>query len=82
MYCVQSLISIYSYVSGIVDVSITSTGTDGWRGEFVHILLTNKEVKCKVPNWLDDKKTIQLLCSTVSSKGMYIRVEHGTYFTF
>ena len=69
-HCVQSIKSKFSYISGVVDVSITSTGTDGWRGEYVHIVMTDKEVKCKVPDWLDDKETIQLLCSTIPPKGI------------
>ena len=52
-----------------IDVSMTTTGTDGWRGEYVQVVVSDKKIKCNVPKWLDDKETITLTCSAIQSKG-------------
>ena len=52
-----------------IDVSMTTPGTDGWRGEYVQVVMSDKRVKCNVPKWLDDKKTINLTCTAIQPKG-------------
>ena len=47
---------------GGVEVSVTSTGTDGWRGEYVEVASKDETTNCKVTQWVDDNGTIQLSC--------------------
>ena len=57
---------------GGVEVSVTSTGTDGWRGEFVEVASSNESTNCKITQWVDDKGTIQLSCGTPNEIGKCI----------
>ena len=57
--------------SGIGQVTVTSTGTDGWRGEFIRIDFSGETANCVVTGWIDDKSSIEFPCETYSTTGMF-----------
>ena len=56
---------------GKIEVTITSTGSDGWRGEFISIDFPNQTAKCPVTGWIDEKSSIKFPCETYSTEGKF-----------
>ena len=50
-------------ITGYVEMKARVVGDDGWRGEYIDIILNNgKKTHCVVPDWIDDDAVITLNC--------------------
>merc|ERR1712112_8779 len=50
--------------SGNMIVTVTHTGSDGWRGVWFRVVLSNGSFKtCPIHQWLDDTQMMELICS-------------------
>ena len=63
----------FNHVGGIGKVTVTSQGTDGWRGEYIKIYKDEAVTYCPITEWVDHnpgETTTTLSCQTTDMKNV------------